>query len=52
MGRSVYNCVEMTRCSASGGEYGTIGGTACAGVGRVRIRDLLGRENFACWRLT
>lgn len=32
---SVYNCVEMVRCSASGGAYGAIGGTACASVGKV-----------------
>lgn len=34
LGMSVYNCVEMTRCSASGGAYGAIGETAYAGAGK------------------
>ena len=41
IGMSVYSCVEMTRCSASGGAYGAIGGTVYIILGKVRIRE--------CW---
>lgn len=34
MGGSVHDCVEITPLRASGGAYGTIGGTAYAGAGK------------------
>lgn len=39
IGMSVYECVEMTRCSASGGAYGAVGLSVHIVVGKVRFRD-------------
>ncbi|EPC9889694.1 TPA: hypothetical protein ACG31N_002104 [Escherichia coli] len=42
-----HDCVEITPLRASGEAYGLLVGLLALVWEKVRIRDLLGRENFA-----